>query len=102
MNTQLRYNEYYDMQNVFDWLYEKSKNDQLAGIDLMNIVLSEANILLAYRTIKANTGSKTSGTDGITIEKYKIKNKNKFIQEIRNALNDYKPNSVKRDRKSVV
>ena len=84
------------MQNVFDWLHEKSKNNQLAGIDLMNIVLSEENILLAYRTIKANTGSKTSGTDGITIEKYKIKNKDKFIKEIKNALNDYKPNSVKR------
>ena len=34
----------------------------------MPIVLSEENILLAYRNIKNNSGSNTPGTDGLTIK----------------------------------
>lgn len=34
----------------------------------MEIILSEENIKLAYRNIKRNTGSKTSGVDKLTIK----------------------------------
>jgi len=34
----------------------------------MSEILSEENILLAYRNIKKNRGSNTAGTDNITIK----------------------------------
>ncbi len=96
MSTELRNNEYYDMQNTFDWLYDKSKNHDTKGIDLYSLIISKNNILLAYRNIKNNTGSFTAGTDGITIDKYKIDNQEEFIKEIRETLKDYKPQMVRR------
>lgn len=71
------------------------KNKTL-GLDLYKIITSEKNILLAYRTIKSNMGSKTKGTDGLTINDYKIKNQKEFIGEIRQILNFYQPQSVRR------
>ena len=62
----LRNNEYYDFQKVQDDLYAKSQNGFVFK-DLMSKIISEANILLAYRNIKINTGSNTKGTDGKTI-----------------------------------
>lgn len=63
----LRHNEYYDMQKVFDELYSKSQSGNTFD-DIMDIILSENNILLAYRNIKANGGSITPGTDGLNIQ----------------------------------
>ena len=60
MSTELRYNEYYNMQESFDWLYERSLNQCTKGINLYEIITSKQNILLAYRIIKSNTGSKTA------------------------------------------
>ena len=65
----LRHAEYYEMQNIFDDLYAKSKNGDIFT-NLTNIILSRENILLAYRNIKANAGSKTAGTDGTTTVSY--------------------------------
>ncbi|AMR06226.1 group II intron reverse transcriptase/maturase [Bacillus thuringiensis] len=96
MNAILRNNEYYGMQSTFDTLYERSKYNCTKGIGLYEIITSKENILLAYRNIKANTGSKTKGTDGITIDNYKMKNVENFIKDIRTALNDYKPQKVRR------
>ena len=55
----LRHSEYYGMQAIFDELYAKSSNGENFS-DLMPLILSRENILLAYRNIKANTGSKTA------------------------------------------
>lgn len=96
MSTALRYNEYYGMQETFDWLYDRSKKRATNGLRLYENIISRENILLAYRNIKANTGSKTEGTDGITIKDYKIKNEEIFINEIIEMLTDYKPNSIRR------
>lgn len=62
----LRHAEYYQMQEKFDELYMKSRNNEIFT-DLMKLILSRENILLAYRNIKANHGSKTAGTDGLTM-----------------------------------
>ena len=62
----LRHSEYYGMQDIFDDLYAKSKNGN-TFTDLIDIILSRENILLAYRNIKTNTGSMTPGTDKLTI-----------------------------------
>lgn len=63
----LRRAEYYGMQQTYDDLYAKSKNGEQFP-SLMDIILSRENILLAYRNIKANTGSNTPGTDRLTIK----------------------------------
>ena len=62
----IRHAEYYGMQETFDTLYARSKNGDVFD-DLMNIVLSRENILLAYRNMKSNTGSRTAGTDKLNI-----------------------------------
>ena len=49
----LRHAEYYGMQNTFDKLYAKSKAGE-KFTNLMDIILSRENILLAYRNSKAN------------------------------------------------
>jgi len=84
------------MQDAFDELYARSKANA-TGVDLYNLITSTNNILLAYRNIKNNTGSKTKGTDGLTIEDYKIINEDIFINEIREALTDYLPQMVRRE-----
>ena len=58
----LRHAEYYGMQGTFDELYQKSQNGEVFE-NLMDLILSRDNILLAYRNIKANKGSYTAGTD---------------------------------------
>mgnify|MGYP000575709376 CR=1 FL=1 len=65
--TKLRYNEYYDMQRVYDSLYSASKNGN-NFYKLLEIIGSEENIRLAYRNLKSNKGSNTKGTDGKTID----------------------------------
>lgn len=51
----IRNSEYYDMQDTFDGLYAESKKGRIFN-HLMEIIESEDNIRLAYRTIKKNTG----------------------------------------------
>lgn len=91
----LRNNEYYDMQNVFDELYENSKRN-FTFKDLMNIISSRQNILLAFRNIKKNKGSTTVGTDDIDIQNFKDMNIEKYVQHIQNLMADYHPKSVRR------
>lgn len=65
----------------------------------MDLIVSENNILLAYRNIKTNGGSKTPGTDGLNIEDIaKLKPKD-VIETVRNILlnkRGYKPRAVRR------
>ena len=91
----LRNNEYYDMQNAFDELYQKSIKSTIFT-DLMKIISCEGNILLAYRNIKNNKGSTTKGTDGRTIEYYKDWSEDKFVNYFKNKLSNYHPKSVRR------
>ena len=49
----LRHNEYYNMQEVFDNLYKKSKQGNKLN-KIYEIIISRENILLAYRNIKSN------------------------------------------------
>lgn len=92
----LRYYEYYNMQETFDWLYQKSKNNQMKGIDLYKIITSENNILLAYRILKKNAGSRTEGNDGLTIDDFKSMKQEEFLKTIQNEFENYRPKSVRR------
>jgi len=56
----LRNNEYYDSQEIQDIIYRKSKENYVFK-DLISEIITERNILLAYRSIKNNKGSKTAG-----------------------------------------
>lgn len=62
----VRNSEYYDMERTFDSLYAESKRNKTFN-HLMEIIESEENIKLAYRTIKKNSGSSTAGVDKRTI-----------------------------------
>jgi retron-type reverse transcriptase len=84
------------MQESFDWLYERSLNQCTKGINLYEIITSKQNILLAYRIIKSNTESNTTGTDNLTIKDFKIKSQDNFIEEIQKTLENYVPQPVRR------
>lgn len=91
----LRNAEYYDLQSKLDELYLKSIKGEIFT-SLMDIVKSEENILLAYRNISKNKGSKTAGTDNKTIRYLsKFSNEN-LIRYVRKRLEYYKPQSVLR------
>lgn len=64
--------------------------------NLMDIITSRENIMVAYRNIKNNTGSNTKGMDGITIKDFNILEENKFIKRINNKFNNYTPQKVRR------
>ncbi|MET7039760.1 group II intron reverse transcriptase/maturase [Clostridium botulinum] len=91
----LRNNEYYCIQNIFDDLYTKSKNNH-KFTNLMQHITSKENILLAYRNIKKNKGSTTSGTDKLDISYIKDMKENEFIEFIQNKFDNYCPKSVRR------
>lgn len=91
----LRNNEYYDTQDVYDKLYENSRKN-CKFTNLMDIISSKENILLAFRNIKNNRGSKTPGTDDIDIQNFKKMDNDKFVKHIQNLLKDYHPKSVRR------
>ena len=82
----LRHNEYYGMQSTIDNLYQASANGEVFT-DLMSVILQRENILLAYRNIKKNTGSKTSGTDNLTIEDIGKCTPDEVVEKVRFIVN---------------
>ncbi|NNJ28855.1 group II intron reverse transcriptase/maturase [Lacrimispora defluvii] len=92
---QLRNNEYYDMQVVYDQLYENAR-DNANFTHLIKLVMSAENIKLAYRNIKNNNGSNTKGTDGKTIKDYESMNEEEMILYFQAKMRNYNPNSVRR------
>lgn len=91
----LRNNEYYDIQNEFDNLYKKSKNGNKFK-NLMSLICDDRNIMLAYRNIKKNKGSKTKGTNSLTIIDIGNESPQKLIEYVKSRLSNYKPQSVRR------
>lgn len=91
----LRYNEYYNMQSIYDDLYQQSCNGN-NFYKLVEIIGSKQNIRLAYRNIKTNKGSKTPGVDGLTISDIKCIDDHNLISEIRSWIDNYSPQIVRR------
>lgn len=91
----LRHNEYYDTQKIFDGLYAKSLRKE-NFYHLMDIISSPQNIKLAYRNIKNNSGSKTYGTDRVTIDDIKAIPTDKYVGMVQRKLSYYKPKPVRR------
>jgi group II intron reverse transcriptase/maturase len=91
----LRNNEYYDTQSEFDRLYEQSQQNYEFR-DLTSVIRREENIMLAYRNLRKNKGSKTPGTDGKTIEDLSKLGREDIIRIVQNKLNWYVPQAVRR------
>src|SRR5659263_43351 len=91
----LRNNEYYDFQEAQDNLYSQSKGN-VEFKNLMELIIDDRNILLAYRNIKRNKGSKTPGTNFNNILKLAETEPQQLIEYVRKRLMDYKPEPVKR------
>lgn len=91
----LRHLEYYDLQERFDELFAKSKQGELFT-NLMELISSEENIRLAYRNIKRNEGSNTSGVDGKTIKDIERISTDKLVEVIQNKFRFYTPKPVRR------
>jgi group II intron reverse transcriptase/maturase len=91
----LRHAEYYDMQNTFDNLFAKAKDGEIFE-NLMDLIFSRDNILLAYRNIKRNDGSVTPGTDGLTMRDIEKYTPDGLVQKVRNIAKNYSPRTVRR------
>lgn len=95
MQTNLRYWEYYGMTETFTDLYERSKQGERFN-RLYELITSRENILLAFRTIKSNKGSKTKGTDNRTIDDIKNMKDDEIVVKVNKLLQNYQPKKVKR------
>jgi RNA-directed DNA polymerase len=95
MQTTLRYWEYYKLTDTFSDLYEKA-NSKENFHNLYDVIISRENILLAFRIIKANKGSITAGTDGLTINDFKELEQEKLVSLIQFKLTNYQPKTVRR------
>jgi len=91
----LRYWDYYNMPAPFPALHQRAENKEKFHY-LYRIITSRNNILLAYRTIKSNKGSKTPGIDGKTILDIENLTGNELIEEIQKQLKNYRPKKVRR------
>ncbi len=83
------------MQDIFDELYAKSKKGIIFN-NLYGIIIKQENIVLAYREIKRNKGSRTAGVNGHTIEYWEKKTTQEYISYIQRRFQNFYPHKVKR------
>ena len=93
--AKLRNAEYFGLQEVLDRLYAQSAENKRFTV-LMELVTSDENILLAYRNISKNRGSKTAGTDRKTIRYLSKFTNTALIHYIKRRLEHYQPQPVRR------
>ncbi|WP_175631833.1 group II intron reverse transcriptase/maturase [Virgibacillus siamensis] len=91
----LRYWDYYNMTETFTDLHKRASNNHSFN-HLYEMITSRENIILAYRMVKSNKGSKTSGTDGKTIKDIKRLTENELVNVIQTKLKNYHPKKVRR------
>lgn len=91
----LRNAEYYDFQNVQDRLYKQSLNNQ-NFYKLVDIIVADENIKLAYRNLKKNIGSMTAGVDKKNIKDLAEWNEIDLINHIKRKFEMYTPQPVRR------
>lgn len=91
----IKYAEYHNMTSQFDELYKMSKNN-CEFKKLMQLIGSKDNVILAFRSIKSNNGSKTAGIDKQTIEDIEKLSVDELVKIINSKINYYIPKAVKR------
>ena len=86
-------------ENIYNELFKRAKQGE-KFYSLMEYVLSRENILLAYRKIKANTGSHTAGTDKLTIDDIKKVTTEEVVDKVKYIVSGtkrgYRPKAVRR------
>ncbi|WP_260663653.1 group II intron reverse transcriptase/maturase [Enterococcus casseliflavus] len=93
----LRNNEYYNTQEMFDELYDKSNNKpHYRFYKLLEMIVSPQNVELAYRNIKRNTGSKTAGTNQHTISYLSEWTNDEMVTYVKRRMDNYPPHEVRR------
>lgn len=91
----LRHYEYYNIQGLLDALYKRSQQGSNFK-NLYELIISRENILVAYRNIKRNKGSKTYGVIKENIDDLSKLSDEEIIDIVRENLADYKPQPVRR------
>lgn len=91
----LRNAEYYDFQDVLDKLYADSEKGREFK-KLTDLICSPENIMLAYRNIKKNGGSKTAGVDKKTIVHLQQWESSQLVAYTQKRLSYYVPQPVRR------
>lgn len=91
----IRNAEYYDMQTAFDKLYADSVSGRQFR-NLVELIQRPENIMLAYRNLRKNSGSKTAGVDKKTISDLNKWSDKKLINHAQRKLDWYVPNAVRR------
>lgn len=94
-NDKVRMSNYYDLQSLQDELYAKSKSGYIF-YHLMEYIESPENIKLAYRSIKANKGSHTSGMDKNDIRYLANMSEEEYVKYIQSKFRNYHPKAVRR------
>ena len=82
------------MQEAYDNYQRSVENQNFKS--LMKIIISDDNILLAYRNIKRNSGSLTAGIDGKTIKDIEKLTTERYLDIVKKRFKFYKPRKVKR------
>lgn len=85
------------MTDTFTALYDSASKKEVFP-QLYDIITSRKNILLAYRMMKSNKGSRTPGTDGKTITDIQKLSEDELVLDIQYKLKNYRPNKVRRKR----
>ena len=91
----IRNAEYYDMQTAFDKLYADSVSGRQFR-NLVELIQRPENIMLAYRNLRKNSGSKTAGVDKKTISDLNKWSDKKLVNQVQRKLDWYVPNAVRR------
>ncbi|TKI12175.1 RNA-dependent DNA polymerase, partial [Bacillus wiedmannii] len=84
-----------DLIKTLEDLYFMSKEGK-NFFSIMEILSNEEVIKTAIHNIKSNKGSKTAGIDGKTIDDFLQMETSSLVELIRNTINSYTPQPVKR------
>ena len=83
------------MQEVFDRLYSEGQKWR-HFYNLVEIMKCPENIKLAYRNIRRNSESKTTGADKKTISDLNKWDENKLVAYVQKKFERYTPNAIRR------
>lgn len=93
MTSQIETIRKFGLTDKLDQLYANSKNGDNAKRIYSDIV-SEPNLLMAIHNIKTNDGATTPGYDGRTITWYLNQPIDQILWQLKNRLENYKPEAV--------
>lgn len=84
------------LKTQLDEFYKIAKSTNKPFYNLIEVISNRQTIMTAIHNIKSNTGSKTPGIDGKTIDDYLQMDENDLLNIIGFNINNYRPKPVKR------